>query len=98
MQHQRAAVLEANEEGPSRPTERGGVVVRPQHGLQRLHGRLSSFGWQRLHLSSLLSKKVPIGGWIKPFEPGGSFFGLDPVKDSDRGRDVPYEIVIRHFV
>ena len=57
---------------------------------------MSSFGWRRFYLSPI-SDNVPICRSSEAVEPGGPFFGLDPVEDSDRGRDVPDEIVIPYL-
>jgi len=73
------------------------VVALAHHGPQTRQVLLSSFGWRRFDLSSV-PENVSIGRSAEALDPGGPFFGFDPVKNSNRCRDVPHEIVIACLV
>ena len=100
FEHQRAAVLQVNEPAQS-PSIQWIEVDRqfaswpaPSMALKRARfpcRRLGGAG----SISPATSENVSICRSSEAVEPCGSFFGLDPVEDSDRGRDVPHEIVIR---
>jgi hypothetical protein len=76
------------------------IVVGPHRGYERRHvpfpSRLDLLHWHWLRPPG--SENVSIVGSSEAIEPGGSFFGLDPVEDCDRARDVPNEIIIPYIV
>src|ERR1700761_35819 len=86
LEQYRTAVPETNEPAQLASMERiqvehgYRVVSGPQHVLQTRQIFLSPFGWRRFDFSSV-SGNVPIRGSSEPIEPGGSFFGPDPVED-----------------
>src|SRR5206468_11226502 len=92
LERQRAAVLQMHEHAPSRSrrwieVDKIRVVGGPQKGPQTRDVRLPSFGGLRFQLSPI-SEKVSIVKSREAVEPGGSFFRLDVVEDSDRFSDV----------
>src|SRR5437879_2250172 len=92
LERQRAAVLQMHEYAPSQSrrwieVDKIRVVGGPQQGPQTRDVRLPSLGWLRFQLSSI-SENVSIVEPREAVEPGGTFFRLDVVEDSDRVRDV----------
>jgi hypothetical protein len=73
------------------------VVVGPQRGPQTRDIRLPSFGGLRFQLS-LAGENVSPMASREAVEPGGSFFRLEVVEESNRFRDVHGSIFAPQFV
>src|SRR5262249_16426105 len=96
---QRTAVLEVNQHASFRSLrwieiDIVRVVAGPKLGPEARQKQFASRSKRFVYLP-VTSENVSICGSSEALEPGRSFFRLDPVEDSDRGRDVPHEIVIR---
>jgi hypothetical protein len=73
------------------------VVAGPKLGFE---GRQKHFPLrsERLICLPAAPEKVSICRFSEAIQPCRSFFGLDPIEDSDLRRDAPHEIVTRLFV
>jgi hypothetical protein len=69
-------------------------VAGPKLGPEARHKHFLSTSKRFKYLPATF-ENVSICRSSEVVEPCGSFFGLDPVEDSDRRRDVPHEVVIR---
>jgi len=73
------------------------VVAGPKLGPEARQKHYPSRCRRFVYLPAIF-EHVSICGSSEAVEPSRSFFGLDPVEDSDRRRDPAHEIVIRHLV